>query len=140
VSTGQAFFLSSNPSVDSGFFELQSGGPFSNSSATGTYALGEVDPELISAGVISGVATFTPATTSIDATFDANGSGGSPTPDTTQSLTYSIDSTGLGLIPSGCSITATPITCNTVFYVISPDKAVVMDPQASSPQIQTANK
>jgi hypothetical protein len=140
VSTGQAFFLQSNESVDSGFFELQSTGPFSNSSANGMYALGEVDPATINAGVTSGVAIFTPASTSIGVTYDANGSGGTPTAGTTQSLTYSIDSTGLGVIPSGCSINATPTNCDTMFYVISPTKAVSMGPQASSPQIQTVDQ
>jgi len=36
------------------------------------------------------------------------------------SPTYSIDSTRQGLIPAGCSLTATPITCSNVFFVISP--------------------
>jgi hypothetical protein len=58
----------------------------------------------------------------------------------TQSLTYSIDNTGLGLIPSGCSITVTPITCNTAFYVISPTEAVVMDLQSSNPKILAADQ
>jgi hypothetical protein len=138
VNANQFFFLSSNLSVDDGFFELQSGGPFSTSSASGTYAFGEIDPELLSAGATSGVATFTPATTSIGITLDANGGGGSPTPGGPQSLTYSIDSTGLGTIPSGCSISVTP--CDTIFYVISPTRAVVMDPQSSSPKIQIADR
>ncbi|MGC2636540.1 MAG: Ig-like domain-containing protein [Acidobacteriaceae bacterium] len=140
VNTSQFFFLQSNLSVDSGFFELQSGSPFSTSSASGTYALGDIDPEILSAGVISGVATFSPGMSSISVTYDANASGASPTPGTMQSLTYSIDSTGLGLIPAGCSISTTPITCDTMFYIVSPTQAVIMDPQASSPQIQTVDQ
>ena len=140
VSASQAFFLESNQSVDTGFFELQSGSPFSASSASGTYAFGEIDSELLDAGVDSGVATFTPATASLGVTVDQNGSGGAPTLGTIQSLTYSIDSTGFGLIPSGCSTTVTPTTCNDIFYVISPTQAVVMDPQASAPQIQTVDQ
>jgi len=140
VSTSQAFFLQSNESVDTGFFQLQSGSPFSNSSASGAYAFGEIDPDILSAGVDSGMAIFTPATTSISVTLDENGSGGAPTLGTQQSFTYSIDSTGQGLIPSGCSLTATPITCTDVFFVISPTQVVVMAPQASAPQIQTVDQ
>ena len=140
VSPNEFFFLESNESVDFGFFQLQSGSPFSNSSASGAYAFGEIDPEILSAGVDSGMAIFTPTTTSISVTLDENGSGGAPTLGTQQSFTYSIDSTGQGLIPSGCSLTATPITCNDVFFVISPTRAVVMDPQASGPQIQTVDQ
>jgi len=139
ASTRQAFFLQSNLSVDSGFFEIQSGSPFSNSSASGTYAFGFIDPVLPSSGAISGVAAFTPATTSISLTADGNGSGGSALGQT-QNLTYSIDNTGQGLIPSGCSINVAPFTCQRAFYVISPTKAVVMDVQSSNPEIQTADK
>lgn len=139
VSTSQAFFLQSNLSVDTGFFQQQSGGPFSDSSATGTYAVGDIEPVLPTGGAFSGVAMFTRATTSIGLTVDGNGSGGSAV-DQTQSMTYSIDSSGLGLIPSGCSVTATPITCSTAFYLISPTKAVVMDLQSAHPKIQTVDQ
>ncbi len=139
ASTSQAFYLSSNVSVDDGFFELQSGGPFSTSSASGIYSLGLIDPVVAASGAISGIADFTSATTSINLTLDGNGGSG-PVADQTQSLTYSIDSTGLGLIPSGCSISVTPPTCDTAFYVISPTKAVAMDVQSGHPELQTAHK
>jgi hypothetical protein len=139
VSTGQAFFLQSNLSVDSGFFELQSGGPFSTGSVSGTYALGDID--LVNANItaLSGIATFTSGSNGISLTLDANANGGSIVGQQ-QSDMYSLDSTGLALIPSGCTITATPITCDTAFYIVSPTKAVVMDLQSANPKIQTADK
>lgn len=140
VSAKQAFFLQSNRSVDSGFFELQSGGPFSNSSASGTYALGDIGPENLSDATQSGVLTFTPATTSVGVTLDANQSGGSTTTGATFSFTYSIDSTGLGLTPTGCSLTVAPITCNGIFYIISSTKGVSMNPQTANPVIQAIDK
>jgi hypothetical protein len=141
VSTSQAFFLQSNLSVDSGFFEQQSGGPFSNSSANGTFAIGHVDPELPSAGALSGVAVVAPASNSlsISITVDGEASGVSILGES-QTETYSIDSTGLGLEPMGCSLTATPITCDTAFYLISPNKVVTMDLQTTNPVITTGEQ
>jgi hypothetical protein len=137
VSSSQAFFLIGNGSVDSGFFESQSGSPFSNSSASGTYAFGAIDPENLNGADVSGVATLTPATSSMSITYDGNQSGGSPGLDHVQSLTYSIDSTGLGMSPSGCSISVKPATCGQLFYIISPTKAVLFDinPQSSNPKL-----
>jgi len=139
VSASQAFFLQSNPSVDSGFFESQSGGPFSTSSATGSYAFGYIDPDIPSGGATSGIATLTPASNSEDLTLDQNSSGGSAAGQT-QSLTYSIDNTGIGLIPLGCSFTATSTTCQTAILIVSPTKAVAMDFDNVNPEILTADK
>ena len=102
IGSSQAFFLIGNGSVDSGFLQLQSGGPFSASSVSGTYAFGAIDPENLNGADSSGVATFNPATTSTSQTYDGNQSGGTPGLGNTATLTYSIDSTGLGMFPSGC--------------------------------------
>jgi hypothetical protein len=123
--------------VDSGFFEQQSGGPFSNSSANGTFAIGHVDPELPSAGAVSGVAVA--ASNSLGITLDGEASGVSILGES-QTETYSIDSTGLGLEPMGCSLTATPITCDTAFYLISPNKVVAMDLHTTNPVITTGEQ
>jgi hypothetical protein len=135
VSSSQAFSLIGNGSVDSGFFQSQSGSPFSNSSASGTYAFGPIDPENLNGADVSGVATFTPATGSESETYDGNQSGGFPALDHQQTHTYSIDSTGLGMFPSGCSISVTPPTCNQIFYVISPTRAAFITTQSSSPKL-----
>jgi len=139
VSTNQAFFLNGNTNVDTGFFQSQTGGPFTNSSASGAYAFGAIDPQDANADHNSGVATFTPATTNITVTEDKNGNGSQNTGQT-QSFTYSIDSTGLVHIPSGCTISATSTTCQTVLYVISPTKAVIMDTSSTNPNIQVADQ
>jgi hypothetical protein len=136
ANTNQAFFLNGNASVDAGFFASQSGGPFSNSSVTGTYALGIIEP--VDSITLSGVAVFS-SPDNIGVTSDGNGSGG-PTGGQVQTLTYSIGSTGLGLIPSGCSITVTPITCDTAFYILSSTQVIAMDLQSANPKIQTADQ
>ncbi len=137
VNTSRASFLWGNHSVDSGFFASQSGSPFSNSSASGTYAYGAIDPQNLNGNNGSGVAIFDPATGSISDTGDGNQNGGTLGLGHTQSLTYSIDSTGLGLSPSGCSISVTPATCQTIFYIISPTKAVFINnnPQSTTPKV-----
>lgn len=137
VNASQAFFLWGNHSVDSGFFESQSGGPFSTSSASGTYAFGATDSEILNGNYGLGVATFDPATNGISTIGDGNQSGGTPGLDHMQSLTYSVDSTGLGLSPSGCSISVTPATCQTIFYIISPTKAAFINnnPQSTTPKV-----
>jgi hypothetical protein len=137
VSSSQAFLLIGNGGVDSGFFQSQSGGPFSDSSASGTYAFGPIDPQNLNGADVSGVATFTPATGGESETYDGNQSGGFPALDHQQTHTYSIDSTGLGTFPSGCSISVTPTTCRQLFYIISPTKAAVINinPSSSNPKL-----
>jgi hypothetical protein len=136
----QAFILSGDSTVETGFVQSQTGSPFSNSSASGTYAFGAVDPQHANVSDNSGVATFD-GVSAITGTSDDN-SRGSLSPNGTFNQTYSVDSTGLGHIPSGCTITATSTTCQTVFYVISPTRAVVMDvsPTNTNPNIQVADK
>jgi len=139
VSANQAFFVNGNTSVDTGIFQSQTGGPFTNSSTSGAYAFGAIDPQDANADHNSGVATFTPATTNVSVTEDKNGNGSQNTGQT-QSFTYSIDSTGLVHIPSGCTISATSTTCQTVLFVISPTKAVIMDTSSTNPNIQVADQ
>ncbi len=137
ASPTQRFFLDPNSGANSGFIQSQTGAPFSNSSASGTYAFGGIDPENSSGAYTSGILTSTPATNSLSITYDGNQSGGSPGLDHTQSLTYSVDSTGLGMSPSGCSNSATSTTCGMLFYVISPTKAAFIDinPNSTTPKV-----
>jgi hypothetical protein len=137
VSPSQVFFLSSDTGVDTGFFQSQSGSPFTNASASGTYAFGTVDPQDSNVSMNSGVALF--ATPNVTVTEDDN-SNGSQNSDQTQSITYSVDSTGLGHLPSGCTVSSNSTTCSTVFYVISPTKAVVMDTGSSNAKAQIADQ
>jgi hypothetical protein len=135
VNANQAFILNSDNTVESGFFQSQT-----SISASGTYAFGTVDPQDSGVNNNSGVAGF--SSPNINVTEDDN-SNGSQQADQMQSFTYSTNSTGLGLIPSGCSISVTPTTCQVVFYVISPTKAVIMDTGttgSSNPKIQVADQ
>jgi len=139
VNANQVFALNGSSTVDSGFFQSQTGSPFTNSSASGVYAFGTVDPQVANANVNSGVATFTPATTTVSVIQDKNGSG-SQSVGQTQSMTYSIDSTGLVSLPSGCAMTASSTTCQAILYVVSPTKAVLMDVGSTNPSIQVAEQ
>lgn len=139
VSSGKAFFLESNGRVGSGFFEPQSGSPFSTSSANGAYAYGSINPEESVVGDDAGVATFTSSTGALSAIGDHSDSGGQSA-NSTNSMTYSIDSTGLGHIPANCTLGT---TCQTVFYVISSTKAVVIDVTPATdtnPKLQIAQQ
>jgi hypothetical protein len=140
VSPNQVFVLGGGNSVDTGVFQSQTGGPFTNSSASGTYAFATVDPQDLNVSDESGVATF--ASPNVSGTSDSNSNGSQNLNKPFGPQGYSVDSTGLGIIPSGCTISATSTTCQTVFYVISPTKAVVMDtdPTNTNPKIQVADK
>jgi len=141
VNTSEAFLLNSNSGVDVGFFQSQSGSPFSDSSVSGTYAYGVIDPEIAGDSVKSGVVAF--ANPNATLTEDDN-SDGTLTVDSTKSSTYSVDSTGLGTIPpsgsSSCTWSASSTTCQSLFYIISPTKAVVMDATSSDPKITIADQ
>ncbi|HKW62857.1 MAG TPA: hypothetical protein VJN89_09955 [Candidatus Acidoferrum sp.] len=107
--------------MDSGVVKAQS-----STSASGVYSIGIVDPAIPNVGASSGVVTLTSG--NLGGATDNNSSGG---PQAGQSITgtYSIDSTGLGLIPASC----TPGTnCRLIFYVVSPTRAIVTQLQHSN--------
>jgi hypothetical protein len=83
----------------------------------------------------SGVAIFNATTTKINGTTDNNSSGSLSPANSFGPFGYSVDSTGLGVIPSGCNIDGG--TCQTFFYVVSPTKAVVLDGTPSTPPAVT---
>jgi hypothetical protein len=139
VSANQAFEVSADSSVDSGFFQSQTGSSFTNASLNGLFAFGTVDPEDANGGANSGTATFTPATTTISIIEDKTGNG-SLNAGQTQSFSYSIDPNGLVHIPTGCTISATTTTCQTVLLVVSPTKAVILDTSSTNPKIQVADQ
>jgi hypothetical protein len=133
--------------VESGFLEPQTGGPFSAASANGTYAFGSIQPDDVTLSVESGVATFNGITTQVSGTSDNNSSGTLNPGNTFGPVSYSVDSTGLGLIPAGCSIDGTTGqngTCQNFFYMISPTRAVVVDATSSTtpvdPHLEVADQ
>jgi Putative Ig domain len=138
VNANEGFFLSANGGVDYGLLESQTGGPFSASSASGTYAFGTSDPDSSAVSDSSGAAIFD-GFSNITGSADDN-SDGSLYIAQPISQSYTIDSTGLGLSPSGCTYNATSTTCTTIFYVVSPTKAIILDPTSSNPGLQTGDK
>jgi len=131
VNSNEAFLLGSNGRVDFGFFQSQT----ATSPTSGAFAFGTIDPN----GLVTdeaGVADFTSGNVSV--TEDKNSSG-TLSSNQTQSLTVSFDSTGVGHIPSGCTLTPT-VTCQTVLLVISPTKVVVLDTTSTTPAVQVADQ
>jgi hypothetical protein len=123
-SANTGFFLNSDGHVSFGGFEPQSAGPFTTSSVSGTYGIGVIHPEVAGAKLQSGDVTFTPSTTSLAATFDDNAQG-TLTPDSPGTDTYSVGSTGVVSLPTGCSFAGG--TCNTLAVIISPTRGAAMD-------------
>ncbi len=139
VSLNQAFILGGGASVEAGFFQSQSSGPFSSTSASGTYAFGTVDPGFPGVNDNEGQAVFT--SPNVNVTVDANNNGLQNLGKVQGPSAYAVDSTGLGAIPSGCSVTATSTTCNVLFYFISPTQVAVLDGIGSTtPDIQIGDK
>ncbi|GAC1702498.1 MAG: hypothetical protein NVS9B4_08040 [Candidatus Acidiferrum sp.] len=134
-----------SPKIQSGFLEPQTGGPFSTASTSGTYAFGTIQPDETGVSDESGIATF--ASPNVSGTNDRNASGTLTGGSTFGPVSYSVDATGLGVIPAGCNIDGTigtDGTCQTIFYIVSPTKAVVLDVQASTtpthPHLQVAEQ
>src|SRR4029077_9132669 len=138
VSANKAFVLFSEDAscgsscgpakVQSGFLEPQSGGPFSTASASGTYAFGTIQPDDVNVSDEAGIAIFNKNTAQVTGTSDGNSSGSLTAGNSFGPFGYSVDSTGLGLIPAGCNLDGTngtgqDGTCQTFFYIISPTKA-----------------
>ncbi|MGB7847743.1 MAG: putative Ig domain-containing protein [Candidatus Acidiferrum sp.] len=140
-SAGTAFFLNAGGGVSSGFFEPQSGGPFSSASASGTYGIGVINPEVSTVSDDSGDVTFTSGSTAISGT-DDNNAQGVLSPGGAISDTYSIDASGVGLSPNGCTLTGPSANCKGLFVVISPNKAVQVDVKSTetNPRITVIEK
>lgn len=138
VNGNQAFFLNSNPGVTFGFFEAQTGGPFSASSVNATYSFGTANPTDANDAPLSGVVTFD-GVSNVTGSIDAAAAGGQTVAQAI-SETYSVDSTGLIYLPQNCTVAATSTTCDTLIVIISPKKAVAMDASGTEPIIQTAEQ
>jgi len=124
VSANEAFVLGSSPGVESGMLLAQS----STAAPSGTFALGSIDLADANVDANSGVATFSGTPLGLSITSDDN-SAGSLSPDGALGpYTVAVDSTGLGTVPSGCTIATSTgtSTCKLIFYVVSPTRAVLM--------------
>ncbi|HVC00113.1 MAG TPA: hypothetical protein VNJ12_12385 [Candidatus Dormibacteraeota bacterium] len=140
VTSNEAFFLGADGGVQSGFFEPQTGSSFTAASLNGTFAFGTINPEQPGVDDSSGVAAFD-GTSTITGTSDDNSSG-SLNANGAISGTYSVDSNGLVHNPSSCTVSASSTTCDGIFLIISPTKAVRMDTKSSNtnPAVQTAGQ
>ena len=129
-SANTAFFLNSDSAASAGNMEPQVGSSFTNSSASGTYGVGSIDPAVPGANNEEGTVTFTPSSTSINGTTDDNNSG-TVSPDNLATSTYAINSSGVGLLPAGCTLTGASANCENLFIVISPARAVLIKVKSS---------
>jgi large repetitive protein len=130
-SANTAFFLNSDSAASAGNMEPQVGSSFTNSSASGTYGLGSIEPAVPGVSNEDGTVTFTSSSASIAGTSDTNNSG-TLSPDNLDTATYAISSTGVGLIPAGCTLTGSSANCELLFIVISPTKAVLLKVKSSN--------
>ncbi len=130
-SANTAFFLNSDTASSAGNMEPQVGSSFTNSSASGTYGFGAINPAVPGANNEEGTVTFTSSSASINGTSDKNSSGGL-SPDNLAASSYAINSTGVGLFPAGCTLTGTSANCENLLIVISPTKAVLLKVKSSN--------
>jgi hypothetical protein len=116
TAANQGFIVGTDLAVTSGYLEPQSGAPFQNSSMTGPYAGGTINPATLS--VINAAAWLSSdGSGNISGSENTSGPGG---PGTQQlAYTYSVDSTGRIVVQQNGSASA-------IMYVISPTKAVML--------------
>jgi hypothetical protein len=120
VGTNEAFILSTNNSVEFGFLEPQSAGPFSTSTVRGNYFFGVEPPVVTASSVSSGVATSS-GNGILDITSDESDANGTLTSGATFSDTLTLSSSTLGRFTD---------SLGDAIYVVSPRKFVVIDESA----------
>ena len=135
VDTNKGFLLEGTQSqpgndVGLGFFEPQSGGPFSAASLSGQYQWGSVDPATTLAGVNSGVVTVSAGSPPFSGTMDFSDSTPTLTPDQAFTAAYqtAIGANGRGVLtvtPSG----GTPFPL--ILWAVSANKFVAIVGDAS---------
>ena len=134
INTDVGFILESDQKAEIGFVAHQS----SVTSPNGTYAIGSVNPQAPGNSDSEAIVMFNSALTTIAVTEDQNVQG-SLTAASTASTNYSYNATtGVGMIPSGCTLTGVSANCQLLFIVTSPTTAYVMDVNPTtmvSPQI-----
>jgi hypothetical protein len=117
VGANKGFVVGTDNNASTGFFESQTGGPFSNASANGTFFVGPSTPgNTFASSYDSGVAAFNGAG-SVTGTTDSNKSPSGLSYAQAFSDTYMIAASGRG----------TTTTSAFIFYVISLSKIVLLD-------------
>jgi hypothetical protein len=112
------------------------------STPSGTFAFGNIDEQEPNNGVSAGVATFT--ATTLSAVSDSNGTGNYSVNQTFGPVNFSVTA-GLGSVSSttsACTIGNGGNPCGLIFYVISGNRAVLMDatPGKSNPTLTIADQ
>jgi hypothetical protein len=132
LGANKGFVLFSNSSVMFGFAEPQNGGPFTNSSLTGTYAFATTEPQVEGTGsglvaLVSGVTSYASPTATV--TFDYN-QGGFLSLDNIISPSYTVAASGRVLTPASGPI-------QKVSYIIFPGKVLTIDysPYVTNPTV-----
>ncbi len=121
INTNQAFILGQDASVAFGMLQPQSGSQFSNSSISGTYLGGTINPA--QASLVDSVAHLQ-ADGNGNLTGFANTSGPSGLGTQPYSNTYQVDSTGRAVLGNG--------TPGGIMYVVSPTQLELL-PSGSNP-------
>jgi Putative Ig domain len=111
TAANEGFSLGLGSNAQTGIFESQAPGPFTNASLTGQFFLGTVFPVLATSRLDSGILVADGAG-NFSGTRDGNHAG-TLTADTPISDTYSVSSCGLVTVPAS----GTPTS---VFYIVSP--------------------
>jgi putative Ig domain-containing protein len=128
VSPGKAFGMLVDGGVYAGFAELQTGGPFTNHSANGSYVFGSITVTHQNITHESGVATYDGIGT-VSGTSDTALVGSNPSlkPDQAFNYTYLVNPNGRLALTNG-----------PVIYLISPTKQVVLnsDPSDLYPRLE----
>jgi hypothetical protein len=126
VGANLGFSMDFTPEAFSGSFEPQTATGISNGSFSGTYATGSLSPLSASATLLSGVLNSGGAG-SVTGTEDTN-TVGTLAPNAALSATYVVAASGRAtFVPSGGN--------NSVLYIVSTTKAILLDITTASPAI-----
>jgi hypothetical protein len=132
ITANQAFVVGTDPAVTSGYFEQQTGSPFSTSSIFGLYSGGTVTPVL---------STVTNAVTSLyaDGSLNMNGvqdtSGPGGPGQNNFTYTYSVDGTGRAVVQQNGSTVAIMYVVTSEGSQTAPAKAVMLPTTDLSPAL-----
>jgi hypothetical protein len=126
IDINKAFVMGTGASVNTGFFEPQSAGPFSVASISGNYAVGMAQAQPVTGGnVTSGVASSSGNGT-LSAILDISMPSGQLQSAQAQSLTLTITSANVGRFTD---------SDNGIGFIISPTEFVRIDSTAAAPQV-----
>lgn len=120
VSPSEVFAMGTSPNVSFGLMELQSGGPFSNSSLSGTYSFSQWAPTASPSELETGILKSDGAGNISSYVDDAILYGGGLYPGVQATATYSLGTDGRGTL----TLTSNGNSVTEVLYMVSPSKWV----------------